>query len=393
MKKPSPLALLVFIMVVNALSYATIIPLLYTYSARFGITPLGMSMLFTSYSLAQFLATPILGRLSDRFGRKPILTLCLIGTGLSLGMFAMAKTALMLFVARMIDGVTGGNISIAQAIISDTTSGENRAKSFGMLGAAFGIGFLFGPLLGGALGQFGETMPFWISAALAMLSAILCHFTLPETLKPSDQSAQKHEPLFNFGALFQALFQPYVGIVLMVSFVAASALNAMILGFQTYTVDILKLTPLQIGLFFSSFGLIGVLMQVFGIGPVLKRVQSKKKLLTFSLVASGVSLVAAFLAQDAMMFFIAMTTMGIVGAFRDPMISALISERTNSEDQGVAMGINQSYMSLGQIVGPIAAGLVTTYSIRYVFLLAGVLMVVAGLATRNLYIKHKPVDF
>lgn len=391
-KTQSTLFLLAMIMVVNALSYATIIPLLYPYSSRFGITPLGMSILFTSFSLAQFLATPILGRLSDRYGRKPLLIISLGGTALSLATFALAQNITMLFIARIMDGITGGNISIAQAVISDSTEGKDRAKAFGMLMAAFSFGFLCGPALGGVLGQFGLTAPFWFASALAAVSTLLCIFILPETLKRKDQGVQKNKPLFNFAALFKALFEPSIGVVLMTGFIAATAMNAMILGFQTYAVDILKLSPLQIGAFFSCFGLVGILMQMLAIGPVIKKVQSKKRILITSLTATTICLVGAFFAPNAIWFFIAMMAMAVVGAFRDPMISTLVSERTKPEDQGIVMGINQSYVSLGQIVGPLAAGVVTTYSIRYTFLLAAVFMGMAAFVSRGLFIKPKMVD-
>jgi multidrug resistance protein len=388
----STTAILAFIMVVNALSYGTIIPLLYPYAAKFGIGPLGMSFLLTSYSLAQFIATPILGRLSDRFGRKPILTLCLFGTAASLAVFALAQSALLIFIARIIDGATGGNISVAQAIISDSTKGQERTKSFGMLGAAFGFGFLFGPVIGGAMGNYGLTTPFWFSALLALVGAFLCMFMLPETLKPSLRKAQTHEPLFKFKNLVHALFSPNTGTILFISFIAATSLNAMILGFQAYTNDVLKLNAFQIGAFFSSFGLIGMLMQMFGIGPTLKWVKSKKKILQFSLLASALSMAAAFFTQTPITFFVSMMVFAIVGAFRDPMLTGLLSERTKAEDQGGIMGINQAYVSLGQMVGPLTAGLVTTFSIHYVFLLSAAFLFAAVIATHWLFVKEKPLD-
>ena len=392
MFKNRKVAILAFIMVVNALSYGTIIPLLYPYAARFGITPLGMGLLFTSFSITQFFATPILGRLSDRFGRKPIMMICLLGTALSLAVFAMAQSVAVLFIARMIDGITGGNASVAQAIISDSTEGEERAKSFGVIWAAFGFGFLFGPAIGGILSGYALTAPFWMSAALAVVATILCYFLLPETLKPEMKARQNHEPLFKLKSIFQALFLPYTGILLFISFMAASAMNAMILGFQAFTLDVLHLNTTQIGLFFSGFGLIGIIMQMGAIGPILKKFPSKKNILRACIGLSGITMLVTFFSGSVIPFFISMMTFAAVGAFRDPMISALLSERTKAEDQGGIMGINQSYISLGQIFGPLAAGLVTTYSIHYTFLLAAVLLGIAYGATRWLYLPVKKLD-
>jgi MFS family permease len=317
-----------------------------------------------------------------------------MGTSLSLGVFALAQSAAMIFIARMIDGVTGGNISVAQAIISDSAKGEDRAKSFGMLGAAFGFGFLFGPAIGGILGRYGMTLPFWFAAALALVAVVLSALFLPETLKPSLRNVQKknHEPLFKFRSLFEALFKPYTGIVLAISLISVTALNAFYIGFQTYTNDVLNMTPLQIGAFFSAFGLVGILMQVFAIGPVLKRFHSKKAILQFSLVATTISMVLSFFAQSAWMFFATSMIFAVLGAFRDPIISALLSERTKAEDQGGIMGINQAYVALGSIFGPLSAGAVVGLSVNYVFLVAAGFLLLSVLATKWLKMNHKPLD-
>src|SRR5258708_2905865 len=185
--KNKTLMILMFIMLINALAYGTIIPLLYPYSQRFGIGPAGLGILFASFSLAQFLATPVLGRLSDKYGRKPILLICLLGTSVSLALFASATSIPMLFFARIIDGVTGGNISVAQAVIADSTSGEERAKSFAMLGASFGVGFTFGPALGGLVGSFGLAAPFWLASVLALAGTFLVFIILIQTFPPANQ--------------------------------------------------------------------------------------------------------------------------------------------------------------------------------------------------------------
>jgi len=384
--KLSPLGILAFVMVVNALSYGTIVPLMYPYAARFGINALGMSFLVTSFSIAQFFATPILGRLSDKYGRKPVLIFCLLGTAISLGVFALARSVAVLFISRIIDGASGGNISVAQAIISDSTKGTERAKAFGILGASFGFGFLVGPALGGLLSQYSLTAPFWFSAVLALLAVPLAHFFLPETLSPELKKNPSSEPLFKFQSIFEALFTPFTGIVLLVSFFAATALHAMFIGFQAFTTDVLRMSTLQIGITFSSLGLIGMFMQMVGIGPVLKRFTSKKKILIASLSLCAVSMGLSFLSNSILPFFASMMFFGVVSAFRDPMISALLSERTKAEDQGAIMGINQSYVSLGQIVGPLAAGFVAAYSVRYAFLVSAGFLILALIASRWLFL-------
>lgn len=385
MLKNKRLLILTLVLLVNALSYGIIIPLLYPYSTRFGINATGLSLLFASFSVAQFIATPIIGRLSDKYGRKPLLLLCLLGTSVSLALFASAQSALMLFVARILDGITGGNNSVAQAMIADETTGEDRAAGFGLLGAAFGFGFFIGPALGGILSRISLTAPFWFAAALALLGTILGQFVLKETLKATG-TQQQHKPIFNISSMFQALWTPLTGIVLVISFISAIGLNTFIIAFQTFTVDVLRMSALQIGVLFSSFGLISIIMQAGGIPFLLKKFPSKKRMLFASLVMSMIALVLIAITRSVYPFIAMMTLFAIVSAPQMPILGALLSERTKAEDQGGMMGINQSYISLGQIVGPLIAGSVATYTVPGVFIVAAGLYLVAALAGKWLYV-------
>ena len=256
--KNATLLILVVVMLINSISYGIIIPLLYPYAERFGIDPFGLSILFAAFSLAQFLATPIIGRLSDRFGRKPLLLFCLFGTGLSLALFAVSTSFWMLLVARVLDGITGGNNSVAQAVVADTTEGPERAKGFGMLGAAMGAGFLIGPALGGVLSGISLTAPFWFASILAIAGTVAGYFMLQETLPATAKNRVEHEPLFNFHHIYQALFTPVVGLVLLISFIATIGGNMFFIGFQSFTVDVLALNPTQTGLLFALFGLVSI---------------------------------------------------------------------------------------------------------------------------------------
>ncbi len=389
-RKPN-IYVLMLVMIVNALAYGIIIPLLYPYAERFGITAVGLSFLFASFSLAQLIATPILGRLSDKYGRKPVLLVCLVGTGLSLAMFASAKSLAVLFIARMIDGVTGGNNSVAQAMVADSTTGPERAKAFGMLGAAFGFGFLFGPALGGFLSQYGLTLPFWAAAVLAMVAAGLGFFFLPETLTKAHAREAKHESLFTLESLKQALVVGPTAIVLWVSFIVYMALNAFILGFQTFTVDVLQMSSRDIGLLFTAFGLVSMLMQMGGIKYLLQILKSKKVALSLTLVVAAVAMWLVSGTTTVLLFGILLVPFMIASAPHYPMLSALISERSRAEDQGGILGINQAVMSLGQIAGPLVAGQVITRSVPLAFVIAGGLYAVAALLTIPMYrpVKHK----
>ena len=390
-RKKSTLVVLMLVMVVNALAYGTIIPLLYPYASKFGINPTGLSWLFVSFSVAQFIATPIMGRLSDRYGRKPLLVISLLGTSLSLAAFAAARNVEWLFAARILDGITGGNVSVAQAVIADSTQGKERGKSLGMLGAAFGFGFLVGPALGGVLSQIGLTTPFWFASGLAMVGVILAILVLEETVGKGGARKLEHEPLFKWRSLFGALLTPDVGVVLLITLLVSMAQNAWIIGFQAFTVDVLKLSAKTIGLMFAGVGLVSVMMQGYGVRLLMDKIESKRKILTASLVIVCLLQFVFGFAESALVFTLVMLVYVAVFAPAVPVITAIVSERTKSEDQGGILGINQSYTSVGQIFGPLAAGMIIGGGPRRVFLLSAAVMVLALLASLRLYVpsRHK----
>lgn len=380
-------SILMLIMVVNALSYGTIIPLLYPYATRFGFDPLGLSILFASFSIAQLIATPIIGRLSDKYGRKPLLLICLFGTAVSQALFALAGGPLMLIFARVLDGITGGNMSVAQAVIADTTQGNERAKGFGMLMATFGIGFLIGPAIGGLLSQIHPTAPFWFSAALALAGTVLGVIIMEETLPKTTPAQQAKQTLgLDPKTLVTALFMPAVGVIILMTFLTAIAQNVFIIGIQSAMVDLLKMNELQSGLVFTLFGLISIVMQTQGIKWLFARVKSKKVVIIGSLVASAAIMALLAFQTTIPLFIITSAMYGIAFSPLFAVVTGLISERTKSEDQGVILGINQSYMSLGQIIGPVVAGLIASrLSISAVFIAASGFFLLSLLATRNLF--------
>ncbi len=377
------LFVLTAIMLVNALSYGTIIPLLYPYASRFGLDPFGLSLLFTSYSFFQFLATPIIGRLSDRYGRRPLLLLSIFGTAISLALFAGAWSLPLLFLARILDGITGGNMSVAQAVIADTTTGQERAKGFGMLGASFGFGFLIGPALGGLLSAISLTAPFWFAAGLAFIATLMTAVFLPETVQVNKQTIRS-EPLFDIKGLFTAFSTPIVGVLLVFTLLTALALNMFIIGFQTFTVDVLLLSSVQIGLLFTLTGLVNIIVQAFGVGWLLKKFKSKRKVLAGSALAAATLMLLMSGAQTFVLFLpIVLAYMFAQGPLM-PLVSGVISERTAPEDQGAVLGINQSYLSIGQIVGPLIAGLIASRSVSMVFLAASLIIFGAWLVLLQL---------
>ena len=184
--KRSPLLVIFITVFIDLVGFGIVIPVLpyYAEGTRFGATPRTVGFLFASYSVMQLIFSPVLGRLSDKHGRRPILLISLLGTCLGFLILGFATTLWMLFLGRIIDGISGGNISTAQAYIADVTTPENRAKGMGLIGAAFGMGFVFGPAIGGILSHWGIHVPFLFAAGLSLANVILLYFTLPETVTP-----------------------------------------------------------------------------------------------------------------------------------------------------------------------------------------------------------------
>jgi multidrug resistance protein len=389
----SVLALLAVVMLVNALSYGTIIPLLYPYAALFGIGPLELGVLFAAFSIAQFFATPIIGRLSDSYGRKPLLLLSLFGTSLSLLLFAIAWSAPVLFIARILDGITGGNMTVAQAIIADTYPPKERTKGFGILGAAFGFGFLFGPAIGGLLSLIHITAPFWFASALAAVSSIIGYFILPETLSAKNRARVSKEPLFNFSKLVKAVTLPVIGPLLILTFLTNTGQMILVMGFQTFSVDILQLNATELGLIFTCVGLVNLVMQGYGVHYLLKKGVSKNVMMMSSLVLVVLSLICLGFIHGLVLFVIVSLLYSLFFAPQMIVITQFISEKTNDEDQGGMLGINQSYGSIGQIAGPAIAGVVALLAgvSAVYFVAAGLFLIaivvfqqgVAGVAVRS----------
>jgi DHA1 family tetracycline resistance protein-like MFS transporter len=269
--KRSPLLVIFITVFIDLIGFGIVIPVLphYVEGTQFNATPRTVGLLFASYSVMQLIFSPILGRLSDKYGRRPILFFSLLGTSLGFLILGFATTLWMLFLGRIIDGITGGNISTAQAYIADVTTPENRAKGMGLIGAAFGLGFIFGPAIGGILSQWGIGVPFLFAAALAFANAVLLYFTLPETVTP-DHPARTSAAIGRWSQLAAALRQPRLAYVLAIYFLFIVAFSIMTTSFALFTMYRFGYDATHNGYLFMYVGIIGAVIQGGLIGRLVK---------------------------------------------------------------------------------------------------------------------------
>lgn len=369
------------------MGFGIIVPLLYSYGKKFGINQETIGLLTAAFSIAQFFATPVLGAMSDKFGRKPLLAISLFGTCISFMMFAFAQGAIMLFAARILDGLTGGNVSVAQAMISDTSTSKDRAKKFGILSSAFGFGFVIGPAIGGLLSKISPQTPFYFAAFIALIGALCSVFFLKETCVTEKKAGLSSAKKFTFLSLVTTLKMPVIGTAIFIGFLLTMAQFTMIIGFQTFSVDNLKLSNTNVGLLYTGFAVTGIIMQLCV--PFFTRILSKSVILLLSTMACLAAMFYTGFAGAIIAFSIGLLIYGLFNGLRNPMLNAIIADNNKSNRQGEVMGVNQSYASIGQTLGPITAGFVTAISIHCVFFLSAFYILIAFLLTFRLKAKYK----
>jgi multidrug resistance protein len=360
------------ICIVNALGYGITIPITYTYALKYGLSTFENGLLFAVFSLCQFISTPLIGRLSDIHGRRPLLIGSIAGTAISFFMMAFAPNALFLFLARALDGFTAGNIPVAAAVIADTSKPEERAKGFGLIGASFNFGFIAGPAITGLTLAFSDKLPFIIAASIATIAAILTYVILPET-NPS--LGKTHDrSLFDFRGMAKALRDERIGLVLFISLIYALAFSLFIYAYQAFAVQVLNMSDRNVSFLFVLFGVIGLATTALLLSRLTKKFGIFRTYLGALLVIM-VAYVAMSLSGSSIALFVASSAiLGVASTIVNPLSQTILSQRAGSEQQGEIQGLNASYMSIGQIFGPILGGLIGTFSLGYPFL-AGALCI------------------
>jgi len=342
-----PLLIIYLIVFVNLLGFGIIIPLLPLYADHLGASPLAVGLLFAAYSVCQLFAAPVLGGLSDRHGRRPVLLFSLLGTVISFGLLALANSLWLLFVARIVDGLSGGNISTARAYISDVTEEKDRARAYGMIGAAFGLGFIFGPALGGVLGRISFAAPALAATILAAIALALTWIGLPETNRAT--TAARPSPWRELPGL---LARPVLGRLLLIDLLYWISFAVYETTFALFAKVRFGFGISQVGYVLAGVGVVGAIVQGGLIGLIVRRI-SEKRALVGGLLLAAAGLATAAMARTVPFFIAALVPAAVGAAVSSPALIALISHAGDRDEQGRVQGVGSALESLGRTVGPV----------------------------------------
>src|SRR3989441_7308370 len=330
MKKSSPLFSIFLILLLDVLGLTIILPLLPFYAESLGATPVIVGLIVSTYAICQLIAGPPLGHLSDRVGRRPVLLVSQMGTFVGFLILAAAHSLWVVFLARIIDGLTAGNLTVAQAYISDVTEPQNRAKSFGMIGIAFGLGFLIGPAASGYLAQFSHTYPILAAAALSLTSVLCTYFLLPAVAPHPTPETEQGRPS-RWSAYIESFKDGKLGPMLWQFFAFTFAFSTLFSGFalfaeRRFVHNGMPFGPKEVGYVFAFSGLVGAMIQGGGMGSLVKRFgEGKLVQLGFAGMGLGFALLSGAHQISYLLAAIALLTFG--SAILRPSLTSLITTR------------------------------------------------------------------
>lgn len=362
-----PIIIIFVTVLIDLIGFGIVIPVLpyYVSGDAFQATPFQLGLIVASYSVMQFIFSPVFGSLSDRYGRRPVLFFSLLGTSAGFLIVGYATALWMIFAGRILDGITGGNISTAQAYIADVTSRKNRAKGMGLIGAAFGLGFVLGPAIGGILTKYGTEKPFLFAAVLAFVNATALYFFLPESLKKGAAESSPKK-INRFTEIFDSLKNIRFRTITSVYFLIVVGFSIMTTSFSLYTMKRFGYDAEQNGYLFFYVGVLAVIIQG-GLFGRLSALLGESRLVVIGCLMLTVSLFAVpFVSPSAgglsaLLLGIALFSIG--NSIASPALTSLASKNAPDHEQGKALGVMQSGASLARAIGPVIAGVLLNNAI------------------------------
>jgi len=361
LKNASALSLIFLTVFVDLLGFGILIPILPTFAKKeLFVDETAIGIAIAIYSLTQFFFNPVFGNLSDKYGRKKIIVICLLLNAIGYVLFAYTHSYVMLLVSRVVAGIGGSSIGVAQAYIADVTKPENRSKGMGIIGAAFGLGFVFGPLIGGVLSKYGYYVTGMVSAFFSIGAFILTILFLPETQPVKDQSVIKPRKLIDFASLYILSKKKDLAILMILFFILTFSVSNIygtfaLLGFKIY-----HFTDMQNGYMFGIVGLSSAIVQG-GLVAKISKYFSQLKLISIGAFCMmiGLGLIpfgGTFLRLSVIVIILSLGTGSL-----QPTLLSLISEVTSEAEQGITLGFNQSLSAFARVLGPLWGGFTFEY--------------------------------
>jgi multidrug resistance protein len=386
-----PLTFIFLTVFLDLLGVGILVPVIPFIVAEFRSDALTVGLLSLTFAAAQFLASPVLGAWSDRVGRRSVLLLSVLGTGVGYFIFGAAHTLWLLFLARLIDGFTGGNVSTAQAYIADVSAPADRAKNFGLIGAAFGLGFIVGPALGGILSHWSLRAPAYAAGVLSLVTVTIGYLILPESL-PAERRTRtpfRLADLHPLNHLGEALRRPGLARIFAAFFAMNFAMSELQSNFAVYTHARFGLGPQGNALLFTLVGVVGILVQ----GVLLRRISTaghERPIAMAGLFLMALGFASTALVPSVAWLYLAIGVLALGSSAAGPMLTSEVSRSVAGSEQGWVLGSMQSVASLTRIAGPLWAGLAFDHVGPAAPYWTAALWVLAGLAAASL--SFRPAD-
>jgi DHA1 family tetracycline resistance protein-like MFS transporter len=357
------------IVFIDLLGFGLILPLVPFYAKDFGASDTVVGLLVASYAAAQLVGAPLLGRISDRVGRRPVLLVSIFGTVASFILLGVANSLWVLFAGRILDGLTGGNISVAQAYITDVTDEKDRARGLGLIGAAFGLGFIIGPALGGLLSSVGSTfeasllnwsyaLPAFAAAVIAFLNLIAVYVFLPESLTEEKRAdlAKNPNTAFNVQNLRAAFARPQVGPLLSTRFFFSLAFSLFQTVFPLFALNRLGLQASQTAFVLTYVGVLAALVQGVAIGRLTSRFEERQLIFTGSLIMTFALIAWAF-TPTVLVLLIVLIPLAFAGGVMNTVVNSALTKVVEPEEIGGTLGLSAALESATRVIAPTSGGI------------------------------------
>ncbi len=361
-----PLLIIFVTIFIDLLGFGMVIPLLPYFAQDFSATPVEIGLLVSAYSWMQFFFAPILGSLSDRVGRRPVLFFSIIGSGIGYMMIGFAGSLAMIFAGRILGGITGANLSTAQAYIADVTTRENRAKGMGLFGMAFGLGFIMGPALAGILSKWGHPLPFFVAAGLSFVNATMLYFILPESRQLGVTLPDRKGRI---SQLFESLKNPRFASLTLQYFLLVMAFAMMNTAFPLYTEHSFGFDAEHTGYVLAYVGLLAVIMQGYLLDKLSKRFGEPRLVIAGTFILLISFLAVPFVSKESyglLGLLIGAAGFAIGNGLSSPALTSLASKTAQEHEQGKALGVMQSAASLARAISPTLTGFLLNNAVNQV---------------------------